>query len=75
MLCCFIVGVVYVYTLVSGAWTLHSKLAAADGLPDDRFGVSLGLCSGGTGALIGAMQVDALTLDGGVCVCVCVRMI
>lgn len=49
-------GAVWVFELVDGEWTETQKLTASDGLPNDRFGESIGLH--GDHAIIGANGVD-----------------
>ncbi len=49
-------GSVYVFTRSGGAWTQRQKLAAADGGPGDRFGVSVVL--GGDTLVVGAYLDD-----------------
>ena len=51
-------GAAYIYTRSGSTWTQQAKLFPADGVADDRFGVSVSLSSDGNTALIGAYRAD-----------------
>lgn len=49
-------GSVYLFTRSGGAWTAYSKLTAADGAQDDRFGIAVAL--NGDAVAVGAARDD-----------------
>ena len=64
-MCLFVsfAGSVYFYTQMGSSWCRQAMILAADGAPDDRFGVSVSLYT--SSALIGARLDDDKASDAG----------